>query len=86
VLAGLYPIITGRLLSLSETGIVSCWKNGCSGRLPAGLDNVVGINNGADHAIALKTDGTIICWGAQYRNQCSVPTDILGMTGMTILL
>lgn len=34
------------------------------GAVPAGLSNIVQIAAGGDHTCALKTDRTVVCWGA----------------------
>jgi hypothetical protein len=40
--------------------------------VPAGLSNVVAIAAGGYHSLALKSDGTVVAWGDNSQNQCSV--------------
>ena len=40
---------------------------------PAGLTNLIAVAAGAWHALALRTDGTVIAWGDDSRGQCDVP-------------
>ena len=35
--------------------------------------NVAQVAAGADHTVALKTDGTVACWGSNAAMQCNVP-------------
>ena len=41
--------------------------------IPAGLSNVVAIAAGDNHSVALKADGTVVCWGQNDFRQCSAP-------------
>jgi hypothetical protein len=43
---------------------------------PPGLSNVVAIAAGAEHAAALKADGTVSAWGDNYYGQTNVPTGL----------
>lgn len=44
--------------------------------LPAGLTNVVRIAAGANHALALKNDGTVVAWGSNTYGQTNVPAGL----------
>jgi len=56
-------------------GRLKAWGNGSWGQtnLPAGLTNVIGISCGANHGLALKSDGTVTSWGLDAFNQTNVP-------------
>ncbi|MEY2881209.1 MAG: hypothetical protein RLZZ15_3589, partial [Verrucomicrobiota bacterium] len=41
--------------------------------VPAGLSNVVAVAGGANHALALQADGTVVAWGDNSHGQCSIP-------------
>ena len=41
--------------------------------VPPGLNNVVAIAAGIDHALALKADGTVVAWGSNWRGANNVP-------------
>ena len=43
--------------------------------VPLGLSNVVAIAAGGEHCLALKSDGTVVAWGAGWTNG---PTDPFG--------
>jgi alpha-tubulin suppressor-like RCC1 family protein len=40
------------------------------------LDNVVAIAAGDSHSLALKTNGTVVAWGADSAGQCDVPVNL----------
>jgi alpha-tubulin suppressor-like RCC1 family protein len=44
--------------------------------LPAGLTNVVRIACGANHALALRNDGTVVAWGSNANGQTNVPAGL----------
>ena len=51
--------------------------------MPGSVTNVVGIAAGGDHSLALLANGTVVCWGADYFGQASVPpsaTNILALS------
>lgn len=54
---------------------VTVWGDGSYGQwgVPANLTNAVAIACGADHILALRTDGTVSAWGRNDRGQASVP-------------
>ncbi|MDI9337245.1 MAG: gliding motility-associated C-terminal domain-containing protein [Alphaproteobacteria bacterium] len=47
------------------------------GPIPMGIDSIVDVRCGWFHSIALKYDGTVICWGNDFNKQVSVPHTIL---------
>ena len=56
-------------------GRLEVWGGNAYGvtNLPAGLTNVVHIACGANHALALKNDGTVVAWGNNSYGQTNVP-------------
>lgn len=50
---------------------------------PAGLTNVVAIAAGAYHSLAVKSDGTVVAWGWDNAQQCTVPSSLNGVSGIT---
>jgi hypothetical protein len=40
--------------------------------VPSGLAGVVAVAGGGAHSLALKTDGTIAAWGANFNGQCDI--------------
>ena len=69
----------------SPTGKMKCWGQGLSGQLGYGsftsiagqalfsdvlnLSGVTAMSSGGDHTCALKSDGTVSCWGENNTNQ-----------------
>lgn len=39
--------------------------------MPAGLSSVVAIEAGGLYSLALKADGTVVCWGDNSENHCT---------------
>src|SRR5450756_947696 len=56
-------------------GRVKVWGDGSSGQtnVPGGLTNVIAVSSGANHALALKNDGTVAAWGNNGFRQTNVP-------------
>ena len=50
--------------------------------VPGGLSNVVAVAAGANHNLALKSDGTVIAWGDDTYGQTDVPLDLAGVVGI----
>ena len=48
-------------------------------KVPMGLSNVIAIAAGFSHSVALKRDGTVVCWGKSSLEQCSVPAGLTGV-------
>ncbi len=59
-------------------GRLEAWGNNSFGAttIPAGLTNVVRIACGANHALALKNDGTVVAWGSNTYGQTNVPAGL----------
>ncbi|HTV40340.1 MAG TPA: LamG-like jellyroll fold domain-containing protein [Candidatus Sulfotelmatobacter sp.] len=59
-------------------GRLEVWGGDAYGvtNLPAGLTNVVRIACGANHALALKNDGTVVAWGNNSDGQTNVPAGL----------
>ena len=51
------------------------WGSNFSGEttIPSGLTDVVAIDGGANHSLALKSDGTVVAWGDNTYGQIDVP-------------
>ena len=98
--------------ALHEDGTVSCWGNNGVGQLGngqsgdsavssvpvrvAGITDATAIAAGAEHSCALREDGTISCWGANWYGQLgngqsgenahsSVPVEVAGITDATAI-
>ena len=103
--------------ALHEDGTVSCWGNNGVGQLGngqsgdsavssvpvrvAGITDATAIAAGAEHSCALREDGTISCWGANWYGQLgngqstddstsnssisSVPVEVEGITDATAI-
>lgn len=59
--------------------VVHVWGSDQFGQItrqPAGLTDVVQIAAGANHCVALKSDGSVVCWGRVNEGQCAVPPGI----------
>jgi hypothetical protein len=54
---------------------VVAWGNNDSGQtqIPAGLTNAVAVAGGQDYSLALKSDGTVVAWGAHWNGFTYVP-------------
>jgi alpha-tubulin suppressor-like RCC1 family protein len=57
---------------------VSAWGKSSSGpaTLPIGLTNVVAVEAGSTHCMALKADGQVVAWGENYYSQLNIPTGL----------
>ena len=51
--------------------------------VPAGLSGVAAIAAGADFALALKSDGTVVAWGNDDQGQTDLPAGLTGVTQIT---
>ena len=71
------------LSSVAPQGTVVAWGSNQYGQLiiPAGLSGVTAIVAGGDHAVALKSDGTLVAWGNGY-GQWSIPVGLIEVTAI----
>ena len=46
------------------------------------LTNLTHIAAGSNHSLGLKSDGSIVAWGFNWRGQCDVPSPNTGFTGI----
>ena len=100
---------TNHACALHQTGTISCWGNNSNGQLGNGqsgrnerslvpaqvlsITDATAIAAGQDHSCALHRDGTISCWGQNYRgelgdgsrNDSSVPVKVVGITDATAI-
>ena len=70
-------------LGLTVGGMVVGWGPGRS-RLdvPAGLEGIVAIAGGGQHALALRRDGSVVAWGDDEHGQASVPDHVTGCSAV----
>jgi alpha-tubulin suppressor-like RCC1 family protein len=47
--------------------------------VPYGLTNALQVTGGGGQSLALKTDGTVVAWGANYYGEGAVPTNLVGV-------
>src|SRR6185503_12645381 len=66
-------------------GTVIAWGDNAYGKtnVPAGLDGVIGIAAGAQHAVALKNNGTVVAWG--WSPSVSVPAAATNVAAISAL-
>src|SRR5260221_429845 len=65
-------------------GWVVAWGgNGCGQTdVPPGLPEVVAVAAGAEHSLALTSDGTVIAWGLPDFGETTVPPGLTGVTAI----
>ncbi len=51
--------------------------------MPAGLTGVTQIAIGGDHMVALKSDGTVVCWGSNGSGESTVPAGLSEVVQVT---
>lgn len=51
--------------------------------VPVGLRDVVAISIGAQFALALKRDGSVVAWGDNSKGQCDVPKGLSGVVAIS---
>ncbi|MBY0115911.1 S-layer homology domain-containing protein [Paenibacillus xylanexedens] len=69
---------------LMSDGTVVGWGNNGYGQLhlPVGVSEVVAIDVGSLHTLALKPDGTVVAWGHNYNGQVNVPVGLNGVVSI----
>jgi alpha-tubulin suppressor-like RCC1 family protein len=63
-----------------SNAVVHVWGSDQFGQItrePAGLSGVVEIAAGANHCVARKADGSVVCWGRINEGQCTVPPGLI---------
>jgi PKD repeat protein len=97
-LSGVIAVAVGaeHSLALKSDGTVVAWGGNTSGEcdVPMGLSGVVAIAAGYSgasidgdlllygHSVALKSDGTVVCWGANLDRESNPPPDLTGVVGI----
>jgi alpha-tubulin suppressor-like RCC1 family protein len=68
IAAGRYQSFDNYAVGIQNSGNVVAWGYDYSGQtdVPAGLSNVTAVAAGTYHALALRTDGTIVSWGSAF--------------------
>jgi len=79
--------------ALKSDGTVRCWGAGTTNTgsspnfgqsiVPSQLNAVSSIGVGDVHTIAVRSTGTVVCWGWNGLGQCNVPTGTSGVTQAT---
>lgn len=54
----------GAIVGWGSSVIVEQWK----------LEDLVAIAGGANHSLGLRSDGTVVIWGANYKSESSAPS------------
>ena len=70
---------------LPRTGTVVAWGDNSSGQVtvPAGLTSVIAVAAGNNFSMALKSDGTVVEWGAHgYESEIAVPAGLSGVVAI----
>src|SRR3954468_10925397 len=74
-------------------GIVKAWGSYFSPTIPerwlplyvpADLTNVVAVKGGESHALALKSDGTVVAWGSSGIGLTNMPADLTNAVAISI--
>jgi hypothetical protein len=63
-------------------GVVVGWGNGRAAIPPWKLSNVSAIAAGQQHSVALKSDGTVVCWGDNSYGQTNPPAGLTGVVAI----
>lgn len=71
-------------LSLLEDGTVRAWAmtkgaEVLTQKIPVGLTQVASVATGTKHCIAVRNDGSVLCWGRNVEQQCNVPAGLGGV-------
>jgi len=76
-------------VTVRPLGTVVCWGAGATklrkdphygqSLTPAGLNGIVALASGGYHTVALRSDGTVICWGDNAFGECTAPAGLTGV-------
>src|SRR5215471_4000710 len=50
--------------------------------IPSAATNIVSITGGDDHIIALRADGTVVTWGANFLGSTQMPTNLANVVAI----
>jgi hypothetical protein len=72
------------LMRPQQAGEVVAWGDNSLGQttVPPNLTNVIAIAAGANHNLAVTTDGTVVAWGDNTFGQCNVPQNPSGVVAV----
>lgn len=59
------------------------WGRNDFTNLPVALSNVVAVEAGYNHAVALKNDGKVVAWGLNNKNQTNVPSGLSNVVAIS---
>lgn len=84
-IAGLLVAGTASAEPDPATPVVIAWGQNDYGQtdVPAGLTDVVAVDAGTRHSLALKSDGTVVAWGDNGGGQTDVPSDLTDVVAVS---
>jgi len=75
------PLASGE--AFLSVGVLVAWgRRDYETAVPAGLTNVVTIAAGAEHSLALLSDGTVAAWGYNGWGQTTVPASLANVVAI----
>ena len=81
IFLGLVSILAA-LSGRADVGVIA-WGSGNGTNMPTGLTNVVSVSAGSSHAVALRTDGTVVAWGIGVTGQTNVPPGLTNVIAVS---
>ena len=66
---------TSAVATLDYSPVVDWSDYNSATDIPSGTTNIVAVAAGDAHAIALRADGTVVCWGSNTSGQTDIPPD-----------